>query len=60
ADEDINELKTLVENHLKYTDSVVAKAALDNWGETVKQFIKVMPTDYKRVLAEMEKQKTVA
>jgi glutamate synthase (NADPH/NADH) large chain len=56
-DEDINELKTLIENHLRYTGSTVAKAALDNWDETVKQFVKVMPTDYKRVLQEMKQQK---
>ena len=60
ADDDINEVKTLIENHLKYTDSVVAKAALDNWDETVKQFIKVMPTDYKRVMLEMKNQKEQA
>ncbi len=56
VEEDIDEVKTLIENHLKYTSSEVAKAALDNWSETVKQFIKVMPTDYKRVLQEMRKQ----
>lgn len=53
-DEDINEVKSLIENHLKYTGSDVAKALLDNWSESVKQFVKVMPTDYKRVLAEMK------
>jgi glutamate synthase (NADPH/NADH) large chain len=60
VDDDIDEVKTLIENHLRYTDSDVAKAALDNWAETVKQFIKVMPTDYKRVLEEMAQQKEVA
>lgn len=59
-DEDINEVKSLIENHLKYTGSDVAKALLDNWSESVKQFVKVMPTDYKRVLAEMAQQKEVA
>jgi len=34
AEDDINELKSLIENHLKYTDSDVAKAALDNWPES--------------------------
>jgi len=56
ADEDIDEVKTLIENHFKYTGSAVAKVALDNWPETVAQFVKVMPTDYKRVLQEMKKQ----
>lgn len=60
VEEDINEVKTLIENHLKYTGSDVAKAALDNWPETVKQFVKVMPTDYKRVLQEMKKQQEQA
>jgi glutamate synthase (NADPH/NADH) large chain len=59
-EEDINEVKTLIENHLKYTGSDVAKAALDNWPETVKQFVKVMPTDYKRVLEEMKKKEEAA
>ncbi len=53
--EEIEEVKTLIKNHLKYTGSTVAKIALDNWPETVGQIIKVMPTDYKRVLQEMKK-----
>jgi glutamate synthase (NADPH/NADH) large chain len=60
VDEDINEVKTLIENHFNYTGSDPAKAALDNWSETVKQFVKVMPTDYKRVLLEMKKQEEQA
>jgi glutamate synthase (NADPH/NADH) large chain len=60
VEEDIDEVKTLIENHLKYTGSDVAKAALDNWDDTVKQFVKVMPTDYKRVLQEMKQQKQQA
>ncbi|MFV2004537.1 MAG: glutamate synthase large subunit [Gammaproteobacteria bacterium] len=60
TDEDIEEVKTLIENHLRYTGSTVAKAALDNWDETVKQFVKVMPTDYKRVLQETKKQEEQA
>jgi len=59
-DEDIDGVKTLIENHLKYTGSDVAKQALENWDETVTQFVKVMPTDYKRVLLEMKKQQEQA
>jgi glutamate synthase (NADPH/NADH) large chain len=54
ADEDINELKTLIENHMKYTGSTVARDVLENWDKSLKQFVKVMPTDYKRVLEEMK------
>jgi len=60
VEEDINEVKILIENHLEYTGSDVARAALDNWDETVMQFVKVMPSDYKRVLEEMKKEEEAA
>ena len=60
VDEDIDELKTLIENHLKYTGSTVARGILENWDKSLKQFIKVMPTDYKRVLAELKEQEAAA
>ncbi len=47
---DINELKSLIQKHLLYTDSPVAKKLLNNWEASLPQFVKVMPTDYKRVL----------
>ncbi len=50
---DIRELRTLIENHLQYTGSTVADALLGNWEQALSQFIKVMPVDYKRALAEM-------
>lgn len=50
---DLDELKTLISNHLHYTGSTVAQQILDNWDQAVQQFVKVMPSDYKRVLAEM-------
>jgi len=49
---DINDLKSLIENHQNLTGSTVAKAILDNWSTELLNFVKVMPTDYKRVLAE--------
>ena len=52
AAEDIEELRTLIQNHYDYTDSPVARNVLDNWQEMLPKFSKVMPTDYKRVLAE--------
>ena len=53
APEDQAELKRMIENHLKYTGSEVAKGILDNWSQAVELFRKVMPVDYKRALAEM-------
>jgi glutamate synthase domain-containing protein 3 len=52
ADEDIDDLKQLIELHQNETGSTVAGDILDRWDETLPQFIKVMPTDYKRVLQE--------
>ena len=50
AGTDIIELKQLIQNHADYTDSSVAKAILENWENSIGEFVKVMPTDYKRVL----------
>ena len=50
---DLNSLKELIEKHYKYTDSEVAKNILNDWDNQIDNFVKVMPTDYKRVLEEM-------
>ena len=49
---DIIELKTLIQNHHAYTGSSVAESILSTWKTSLADFVKVMPTDYKRVLAE--------
>jgi glutamate synthase domain-containing protein 3 len=49
---DIAELKNLIQEHAGHTGSTVAKAVLENWETALGQFVKVMPTDYKRVLEE--------
>ncbi len=40
----------LVENHLGLTGSPLAQRVIDNWEHLVSAFVKVMPTDYRRVL----------
>ncbi|KAF3980589.1 MAG: glutamate synthase large subunit [Methylococcales symbiont of Iophon sp. n. MRB-2018] len=52
---DIDELYGLIKLHQKHTGSMVAQQVLDNWDTVLAQFVKVMPTDYKRVLAERVK-----
>jgi glutamate synthase (NADPH/NADH) large chain len=54
TDADSAELKVLIERHLKFTGSSVAQGILDTWEQSLAQFVKVMPVDYKRVLAERE------
>jgi len=51
-DDDISELREMIELHQKYTGSEVAERILEEWPDVLNQFVKVMPTDYKRVLAE--------
>ena len=50
--EDKQQLKSMLEAHLKYTGSRKAKLVLDGWQAMLPKFVKIMPSDYKRVLAE--------
>ena len=44
------EVRRLIERHLKHTGSVPSRMVLADWDRSVDDFVKVMPTDYKRVL----------
>ena len=50
---DVAELKALIEAHVEATGSVRARAILDDWDAQLPRFVKVMPRDYKRALAEL-------
>ena len=50
---DETRLKTLIENHKRYTDSAVAARILADWDSYRQKFVKVMPVDYKRALTEL-------
>ena len=41
---------SLVERHLVETESAVAARLLENWDTEVLEFVKVMPSDYRRIL----------
>jgi glutamate synthase (ferredoxin) len=55
TDEDVETIKTMLSKHAEVTHSTVAQKILDDWKNYQSRFIKVMPTDYKRVLAAIEK-----
>ena len=55
ASQDINELRDMIENHYRYTDSAVARRVLDDWKAMLDKFVKVMPVDYKKALEQMQK-----
>jgi glutamate synthase (NADPH/NADH) large chain len=57
---DIAELKRLIERHRDYTGSPVAGRLLKDWDTTLSQFVKVMPTDYKRVLEQRKQRESKA
>jgi glutamate synthase (NADPH/NADH) large chain len=59
---DAERLRIIVERHLLHTGSARARALLDNWDIALGHFVKVMPTDYARALADMKaaSQATVA
>ena len=48
---EIAEVKKLITTHLNYTNSPRARQLLDQWDLTVPKFVKIMPKDYKRMLA---------
>ncbi|AJY73986.1 glutamate synthase large subunit [Paenibacillus beijingensis] len=52
---DIAELRSMVERHVEYTDSVVGKNVLNNWDSMLSRFVKVIPKDYKRMLEQIRK-----
>jgi glutamate synthase domain-containing protein 3 len=47
---DANQLRQLVERHARYTGSARARHALAHWDEVVRQFVRVMPTEYLKAL----------
>jgi glutamate synthase (NADPH) large chain len=51
--DDVEELREMIEKHQIYTGSSVAQDILENWDRVLPQFVKVMPRDYKRALAEL-------
>jgi len=52
---EIATVRAMIEKHLDYTKSARARKILDAWDQMVPRFVKVMPKDYKRVLACLER-----
>jgi len=52
-DEDVEILRALIAEHAERTASPVAARVLEEWDATLPKFVKVMPHDYKRALAEL-------
>jgi glutamate synthase (NADPH/NADH) large chain len=58
--EDLDYIRRMLDRHVQYTQSTVAKFILDDFENQQSQFIKVFPRDYKRILAREGTNENVA
>jgi len=57
---DAIEVRELIAEHVERTGSTVGRRVLDEWDALQAKFVKVFPTDYKRVLAELAREEVAA
>jgi glutamate synthase (NADPH/NADH) large chain len=55
GDEEQAELKATIERHVEYTGSDIGRQILASWDSSLERFVKVLPTDYKRVQEALER-----
>jgi glutamate synthase (ferredoxin) len=53
--QDLDYVKGMITKHVEFTGSTRGRQILDRWEAEQSRFVKVMPTDYKRALAELRK-----
>ena len=49
-------VKEMIQRHLRYTQSERASKLLEDWDNTLQKFVRVMPTEYRLVLEQMNSQ----
>ncbi len=54
--DDKEELRGMIERHVKYTGSRRGQHILDDWESSLPHFVKVFPTDYKRALGVLSRE----
>ncbi|ABZ83537.1 glutamate synthase [nadph] large chain [Heliomicrobium modesticaldum Ice1] len=52
---EIEEVKGMIERHVQYTNSALGQKVLANWEAALSKFVRVIPKDYKRMLAAIER-----
>jgi glutamate synthase (NADPH) large chain len=55
SEEELNDIKEMIQKHVEYTGSPQGKRVLDDWKSYSSRFTKVIPKDYKRMLENIEK-----
>jgi glutamate synthase domain-containing protein 2/glutamate synthase domain-containing protein 1/glutamate synthase domain-containing protein 3 len=53
---EINEVLDMIKRHYTYTNSPVAKRVINEWFQLRPRVVKVMPRDYKRALARLQRE----
>ncbi len=51
---DAQRLRILIERHHLFTGSARARALLEDWDNTLRAFVKIVPQDYRRALLELK------
>jgi glutamate synthase (NADPH/NADH) large chain len=54
SEENVDQLRRMIERHRDWTGSEIAERILEDWPEYLPKFVKVMPHDLKRVLRERQ------
>ncbi|WP_082863670.1 glutamate synthase large subunit [Aurantiacibacter atlanticus] len=57
---DAERLRILLERHKLHSGSARAAALLDDWDNSIGKFVKVMPTEYRRALKQLEAERAEA
>ena len=55
CEQEIEEVYSMIKQHIAYTGSAYAQSIIDNWKEMTSQFIMVIPKDYKRMLEAIKR-----
>ncbi|RLP98828.1 glutamate synthase large subunit [Geobacillus stearothermophilus] len=53
-EEEIRDVRRMIENHYRYTGSPRAALVLDEWDDYVRRFVKVIPRNYKLMIETIE------
>ncbi|XP_073007350.1 glutamate synthase 1 [NADH], chloroplastic isoform X1 [Typha latifolia] len=56
-EDDVIQLRMMIEQHRRHTESDLAKEVLSNFQSFLPKFVKVLPRDYKKVLQNMKAEK---
>jgi len=55
AEEELKEIKGMIEKHVEYTGSPLGKKVLEDWTGYSQRFTKIIPEDYKRMHENIDK-----